>query len=433
MAEIHRLVERDGVSTHVVYGLEVIERCLARMSAMVDVMAASPLPPRPEALRRVLVALAASVHQDRSALHLIRWNTHLLQRRIVERSGRTGEHYVTATRAEYRQMWVAAAGGGLLVVGTAAIKTALSAWHAPDFVHGVAYGLNYAVSFLLLQRFHLVLATKQPAMTAAALAAIVRDRSGDDRADQIVDYFARICRSQLAAVLGNVIVVSLGAFAFVHLWHFAAGRPFMTGEEASAVYTQLSPLNSGTVFYAAITGVILWLASVVGGWFDNFCAYHRLSLAIAQHPAGRYLKRERLARWGQSLVENGSGWATNVSLGFMLGMTPAIGHFFGLPLDVRHVTLNAGILSLASASLGQRWFGEGTVLHGMAGVSVMFVLNLGVSFLLALMTAARAYELPAHENAALLRALYRHVRHAPLDFVIPPREEPPKPEPAVSV
>ena len=48
----------------------------------------------------------------------------------------------------------------------------------------------------------------------------------------------------------------------------------------------------------------------------------------------------------------------------MLGMTPAIGHFLGLPLDVRHVTLNAGILALASASLGQRWFGEGAFLLG---------------------------------------------------------------------
>ena len=333
-------------------------------------------------------------------------------------------------------MWLAAAGGGLLTVGTAAIKTALSAWHAPDFVHGIAYGLNYAVSFLLLQHLGLVLATKQPAMTAAALATIVRERSGEDRANEIADYAARISRSQLAAALGNVIVVSIGAFAFVHLWQFALGRPFMTNEEASATYLQLSPLSSGTVFYAALTGVILWLASVVGGWFDNVSAYHRLPQAIAQHPAGRYLKRERLARWATSLAANGSGWATNVSLGFMLGMTPAIGHFLGLPLDVRHVTLNSGILSLAGASLGRRWFGEGAFLLGIAGVGVMFVLNLAVSFLLALVTAARAYELPARENAALLRALYRHFRSAPLDFVIPPREEReerPKPETVVSV
>jgi site-specific recombinase len=433
LVEIHHLIEREGVSTHVVYGLEVIERCLVRMSAMVDVMASSPSIPQPEALRRVLVALATSVHQDRSVRHLMRWNTHLLLRRIVERSGRTGEHYIAATPAEYRHMWLAAAGGGLLTVGTAAIKTALSGWHMSDFAHGMMYGLNYAISFLLLQRFGLVLATKQPAMTAAALATIVRDRKGEDRANEIADYTARICRSQLAAVVGNVIVVSAGAFAFVHLWQFVIGRPFMTGEEASAVYVQLSPLNSGTVFYAALTGVILWFASVIGGWFDNLCAYHRLPLAIAQHPAGHYLKRERLARWGESLAENGSGWATNLSLGFMLGMTPAIGHFLGLPLDVRHVTLNSGILSLASAALGQRWFGEGAFILGIAGIGVMFVLNLGVSFLLALITAQRAYELSTREKAAVLGALYRHFKNAPFDFLIPPREERERSDAQVSV
>lgn len=418
---VHQRLEREGVSTHVVYGLEVIERCLARMSAMVTVMAARTGTPSPQVIRRMVVALATSVRHDRSVRHLIGWNTHLLQRRIVERSGRTGEHYVTATRDEYRQMWFAAAGGGLLTVGTAALKTALSAWHVSDFMHGLLYGLNYAVSFLLLQRFHLVLATKQPAMTAAALATIVRERRGEERANEIAEYAARICRSQLAAAFGNVVVVSIGAFGFVHLWSLVFGRPFMSESEASSTYAQLSPLSSGTVFYAALTGVVLWVASVVGGWFDNFCAYHRLPLAIAQHPAGRTLGRDRLLRWGERLAENASGWATNVSLGFMLGMIPAIGHFLGLPLDVRHVTLNSGILSLASTSLGRRWFGEGAFLLSVAGIAVMFVLNLSVSFLLALASAARAYELPAHDNSELLRGLFRRFKRTPRDFFLPPR------------
>src|SRR5262245_42893892 len=403
------------------------------MESMVAVMAAPSGEPLPEVIQRMVVALATSVHNDRSVLHLIGWNTHLLQRRIVERSGRTGEHYVTATRAEYRHMWLAAAGGGLLTVGTAAVKTAMSAWHVSDFMHGVFYGLNYAVSFLVLQHLHLVLARKQPAMTAAALATIVRERRGEDRANEVADYAARICRSQLAAALGNVIVVSIGAFALVHLWQLMLGRPFMSESEASDIYSQLSPVSSGTVFYAALTGVILWLASVAGGWFDNFCAYHRLPLAIAQHPAGRSLGQERMARWGEKLAENASGWGTNVALGFMLGMTPAIGHFLGLPLDVRHVTLNSGILSLASTSLGLSRFGEGAFLLGVLGVGVMFVLNLSVSFSLALASAARAYELPARDNAELLRGLYRRFKTTPLDFFIPPRSASSKPEAEVVI
>jgi Site-specific recombinase len=136
-------------------------------------------------------------------------------------------------------------------------------------------------------------------------------------------------------------------------------------------------------------------------------------LAAAQHPAGHRLGRDRRARWGEALARNAADWATNVSLGFMLGMTPAIGHLLGAPLDVRHVTLNSGVLSLASASLGRCWFSEGMFLRGIAGVAVRFVLNLSVSFLLALMTAARAYELPPEGVRAPLRGLYRRFVTAP--------------------
>jgi site-specific recombinase len=430
---IRQCLEREGVSTHVVYGLEVIERCLARMTAMLAIIAAPSGEPSPEALQHMVAALATSVNNDRSVRHLIGWNTHLLQRRIVERSGQVGEHYVTSTRAEYRQMWFAAAGAGLLTVGTAALKLELSEWHVSDFMHGILYGLNYAVSFLILQRFHLVLATKQPAMTASALATIVREKKGEARADEVADFAARICRSQLAAALGNVALVSIGAFVFVHLWSFVLGRPFLNEADALSTYTQMSPLSSGTVFYAALTGVILWMASLVGGWFDNFCAYHRLGIAIAQHPAGHTLGRERLERWGETLTHNASAWATNISLGLMLGMTPAIGHFLGLPLDVRHVTLNSGILSVASTSLGHRWFGEGAFLLSVTGVAVMFVLNLSVSFLLALASAARAYELHAHDNSELLRGLVRRLKRTPLDFFVPPRAERAKDEATVAV
>ena len=158
---------------------------------------------------------------------------------------------------------------------------------------------------------------------------------------------ARICHSQLAAALGNVVVVGAGGVRLRRALEWLLGRPYLAAEEASDIYAPLSPVNSGTVFYAALTGVILWLGSLAGGWFENLCAYHRLPRVLAEHPLGRRFGRERLARSGESLSHNAAGWGTNVALGFMLGMTPAVGGFFGLPLDVRHVTLNSGILSLA--------------------------------------------------------------------------------------
>ena len=40
---------------------------------------------------------------------------------------------------------------------------------------------------------------------------------------------------------------------------------------------------------------------------------------------------------GESLRRNAAGWGTNVALGFFLGFAPAVGRFFGIPFDVRHV------------------------------------------------------------------------------------------------
>jgi site-specific recombinase len=106
----------------------------------------------------------------------------------------------------------------------------------------------------------------------------------------------------------------------------------------------------------------------------------------------------------------------------MLGMMPEIGRFTGLPVDVRHVTLNTGILSLAAAGVDV-WGGQGLrwLLLALAGIAVMFVLNLSVSFGFSLVSAARAYDLPAGELRGILMGIGRRLLRSPLAFVLPTR------------
>ena len=141
------------------------------------------------------------------------------------------------------------------------------------------------MSFLGLQHLGLILATKQPAMTAARLAGIIRESEGEDREDRIAATAAQLTSSQLAAAIANVAVVAAGAGLFSWLFLTLAGRPFLEEEEALETLHVMSPIDSFTVWYAALTGVVLWLASVAGGWFDNWCVYHRLPDGIAQWPA----------------------------------------------------------------------------------------------------------------------------------------------------
>jgi site-specific recombinase len=421
IAEIHRQGVDEGISVDIVFGLDVLDRCLTRLELLGALLTAETSEARLALTKRLLARLVHYAYHDRSLRALAGSNLHLLHQRIVERSSETGEHYIARDRAEYRHLLLAAAGGGVLTIFTAAIKLAAHDLHISPFQLGIVYGLNYAVSFMILHHCHLVLATKQPAMTAATLATIMRSRDGTDRFDIVIDRIARICHSQLAAAAGNVVVVGLGALAFTNIWHLTFGTEFLNYETAEHLYSDLGPLTSGTVFYAALTGVILWLSSLIGGWLDNWSAWHRIPEGIADHHLGTRLGRDRLRRWGQAWRRNIGGWGTNISLGFMLGLTPAVGTFLGVPLDVRHVTLSTGMLFTACGSLGDGWWSGGWFLNALAGIAVMFVLNLGVSFALSLGTAVRALEIPRADQFELLRRLARRLFTHPGDFILPPR------------
>ena len=412
MAEIHRQIGGEGVSVDIVFGLDVLDRALRRLETMGAIISTPAGPERTALVHQLLARLVRHAHEARSLRALANANLRLLHRRIIERSGETGEHYIARDRAEYRHLLLAACGGGLLTVGTASLKILISGAPGSDFLHGLMYGFNYAVSFMILHHCHLVLATKQPAMTAATLATIMRGHGGDERLDLIVDRIARITHSQLAAAAGNVFAVGAGALAVSNLWQLLSGHAFMEADAAAKLYDQLGPLTSGTVFYAALTGVILWASSLIGGWIDNWSAYHRLPQAFTDRG---------WTRWATLWRTNIAGWGTNISLGFMLGMTPAIGHFLGLPLDVRHVTLSTGMLFMACGSLGEAWWSGGWFLNALLGIAVMFVLNLGVSFALSLGTAIRAMEVPTGDQAELLRRLLARLLTRPGDFLLPPR------------
>jgi site-specific recombinase len=429
---VRSALETAGVSVQIVFDLEIVERALTRMALMADVVEAAPGVDTSLAIQRLLLRLATLAQQDRSIRHLVRWNLHLLDRKIVERSGETGEHYVARDRKEYRHIWAAAAGGGALTVLTAAVKMAVHGLHLAPFPESFLYGLNYALSFLLLQAFGLILATKQPAMTAATVAKIIRTSEGEDRMENVANFFSRVTSSQLAAATANVLAVGAGATAFDALWRLASGGPYLEAREATTTFETLSPLDSGTVFYAAVTGVLLWMASVAGGWFENWVRVNRLPEAIAAGRPERLLTAARRARLADRLERSAAGWGTNLSLGFLLGFAPAVGRFFGIPFDVRHVTLSTGQLALSASCLGERWFLGGFFLRALGGIAVMFVLNLSVSFGLSLRNAARAYEMSDRELFGVLRRVFAHFVRHPLSFVLPPRAAPeraPAPEP----
>ena len=114
------------MSIEIVFALDVIDRSLNRMQAMLEIMEAPTGERRSAAIQRFVAHLAALHRKDQGILALAGANLQMLARRIVERSGRTGEHYIAADRNQYWHLWLAAAGGGALTVFTAAVKLSWS-------------------------------------------------------------------------------------------------------------------------------------------------------------------------------------------------------------------------------------------------------------------------------------------------------------------
>ncbi len=425
LARVMERLEEGSVSVDLVFRLELLGLLLDRVRALrsfLDDSSTRRGPDRGAEAVRFFKELVRAGINDRSLRALLKGNSRLLARKIIERAGETGEHYITSTRAEYHRMITSAAGGGFLTAFTCAVKFLIGWAKPPAFFEWFLSGINYAGSFVLMQGLGFTLATKQPSMTAAALAAALDSGGG---LDKLVDQIARTARSQLAAVMGNLGMVIPSALALNFAIFGITRKPFLDQETATNVVQSLNPIGGGTLIFAAFTGVVLWASSIIAGWLENWWVYRRLPEAIAQH---RTLTRMLGAKKCQSLSRlfsrNVSGFGGNVSLGFLLAGTPVFGKFFGLPIDVRHVTLSTGALVLAGCALGPvavvtREFGLAII-----GIGCIGILNFGVSFALALAVALRARNVALADVVGLGRALRLRVVKQPKSFILPPKDEP---------
>ena len=177
-----------------------------------------------------------------------------------------------------------------------------------------------------------------------------------------------------------------------------------------------------SVLYAAFTGVLLFSSSILAGWVENWFVLHRLDSALRYNPRiTAVLGDKRAARWARFWRHNISGLAANISLGFILGLVPAIMGFLAIPLDVRHVTLSAGQLGAACASLGADVFQHADFWWVVAALPLIGLMNVGVSYYCAFRVALRAHDVSDIGRSLIYKAIGQRLRSAPLSFVWPVR------------
>jgi site-specific recombinase len=290
------------------------------------------------------------------------------------------------------------------------------------FWAGFFAGVNYAGSFVLIHLMHWTVATKQPAMTAPAMAARLDDVSNDAAVEGFVDEVAHLIRSQAAGILGNLALVTPLVLTAQFAWTAAFGAPLIGAKDAQHVLDTLSLLGP-TPLYAAFTGVLLFASSIIAGWVENWFVWHRLDSAIAWNP--RIVARlgsARAQRWSLYWRNNISGLTANISLGLMLGLVPAVASFFALPIEVRHVTLSTGQLAAAVGALGFDILHQAPFWWCLAGIAVTGGLNLAVSFFLAFKVALRSRGIRLTDRSRIYRAIRRRLWQRPATFIVPPKD-----------
>ncbi|MBL9019508.1 MAG: gliding motility protein, partial [Myxococcales bacterium] len=425
--DVRIALEDRGVNLDVVYSLDAIGRGLNRIELLLPfVDPEDELEPTYE-IRAVIAAIGRGLVGARSFLQMMNDNLRLLARKVIERAGKTGEHYVTSSRSEYWKMLRSAWGGGFLTVGTIIAKFLIKWQHFAPFVDGLLSSVDYAGSFVIMQLLGFTLATKQPSMTAAALAGTIRERAGPGQLDALLPLIARIARSQFAAAIGNVSMVIVTALAVDLVLVQTMGQNFLGEADAKATIASFDPFSTGTILFAAFTGVLLWISSLVAGWFENWVVYRRLPEAI-QHKARGTIGEKRARKIAHLLEHQSAGFGGSVALGFLLGMTPAFAMFFGLPIETRHITLSSGSLVFAINSVGVESVGMSAVVKAWIGIGFIGLMNFGVSFALAMIVALRARDVPRGERLTLPFAVLRRFFKRPLEFFYPPREPKPSPD-----
>ena len=419
---VYTHLDEHGISVSLVFRLREMRARVLRIRELLDCL----LSDRPNIFTAKLLShlVKIGVHR-RSVRDLITSNTTLLAAKMADRSAETGENYITRNRAEYWDMLRKAAGGGSIVALTILAKYLLLAVGFSAFWGGFFGGVNYALSFIAIQLLHWTLATKQPAMTAPAMAVKLKDLTAVNAIDAFVDEVTHVVRSQFAAVVGNLALVFpcvlLISYGMQQMW----GHPLIDQKEAHHALESLTLLGP-TALFAAATGVVLFISSIFAGWAENWFVLHRLDSAMRYNPRfTAVLGATRADRWALFMRKNISGFAASVSLGMMLGLIPAISSFLGFGLELRHVTLSTGQIAAACASYGLDVWNlpelRRALLLACAGILVIGPLNVGVSYYCAFRLALRAHNVSTGERVSIRRAIWARARSAPLSFLWPPK------------
>ena len=415
-----------GISLRVNQSLLKIRQQLHRLKILLPLLTVSnPDEKVGNTINLALKLIKYNCHKN-NIRQLIGESTQLISYEITQHTAKTGENYITESSKEYFSMLKAAVGGGIIVGLLCVIKLLLSKVETSDFGHAFLYSLNYSLGFITIYLLGFTLATKQPAMTASTITTALdtgmkKRNKSETKHTSFAHLYARLFRSQFIAFVGNVLIAFPMALLIIWLVDitFDVNIAF---EKSSKILNDLSPVHSAAIFHAAIAGVFLFLSGIISGNVSNKNKFNNVYYRIQEHPLLKLsLGKERTKKIANWFEKNWAGVVSNGWFGIFLGSTASLGLFFGLNLDIRHITFASG--NFALGLYGQNFFVDGwTVFWSIFGIGIIGFMNFIVSFSLSLGLAFRSRNIPISELTLLNKAIWSYFKERPMAFFFPVKE-----------
>jgi site-specific recombinase len=349
-------------------------------------------------------------------------NTGYLAYQIAEHGGRTGEKYITTTKKEFWRMFRSAVGGGIIISFIGVIKNLLSNVKLAPFWQGFLYSTNYSLGFILIQDTGSTLATKQPAYTANNVVSSFDVKKIGERPDMrnLAITVARVSRTQLASFAGNLLVVFPLTYLLAFLFFEVAGAKIAFGDAAHKLLTDQQPFHSFALLYACFTGFFLFASGLIAGYVENYVVYGKIGERLRSLSSFKFTFSEKRRYKIIHYIENNMGALIgNISLGFFLGMAGFLGKIFGLPFDIRHITISAANTAIGFFGLDHMVTTK-ELWYTIFGVFCIGFLNFAVSFSLAFIVAVKSRGIHLREYPEFLGILRRYIRKYPRDFIKAP-------------
>ncbi len=351
---------------------------------------------------------------------LINDSTRLLSHLITNHTAEVGAHYITSTRKEYLKMFYKASGGGIIVGALCVLKMLYGYIPGSDFSHAFLYSMNYAMGFIMIYLMGFTLATKQPAMTAATMTKVLSEENSQRNNTEFAHLVSKLFRSQFIAFVGNVLLSFPVALAIIYGLDVFFSQN-MAVEKSDKLLKDLDPFQSKAILHASIAGFYLFISGIISGNIGNNSVFYQIPERIAKNISIRRLFGIKFAKnLSKYYAKNWPGIVSNFWFGIFLGATAPIGLFFGLDLDIRHITFAAGNFAIG---LYGKDFSVDSYTFWISFITVFLIgfFNFLVSFSLSMFLAFRSRKLNFGQVSEIYKEIFKYFIKHPLKFFFPIR------------